>query len=269
VTNVASLVARFLFEPLEDQCFSIFSRMNVDASDSTLEPSVRNSASAKAKKTLTLALKVVATVAVPLALIGPHYSHTFFRLLYGSLWADETSAPLLLSLYFVYLLFMAINGVLEAFFNAVATGLQLQTYGQVSALLSAFYIVLASVLTLVSGPAGLIVANCANMSVRILYCAQKALGAQILTIHSPTQPQQLLIGQSLPRKETILSASIGSLLCLLSRRVLIGRPSFAGFGLVLHVSAGALALATFLITIWRFDRPFVRDIRNVTRGKIS
>ena len=50
---------------------------------------------------------------------GPAYTYMLLRLLYGLRWS-ETEAPRALATYCVYILLLAVNGILEAFVHAVA-----------------------------------------------------------------------------------------------------------------------------------------------------
>ena len=50
---------------------------------------------------------------------GPAYTYLLLRLLYGLRWS-ETEAPRALATYCVYILLLAVNGILEAFVHAVA-----------------------------------------------------------------------------------------------------------------------------------------------------
>ena len=50
---------------------------------------------------------------------GPPYTYMLLRLVYGQRWS-ETEAPRALAVYCLYILLMAVNGILEAFVHAVA-----------------------------------------------------------------------------------------------------------------------------------------------------
>lgn len=50
---------------------------------------------------------------------GPAYTYMLLRLVYGQRWS-ETEAPRALAAYCLYILLLAVNGILEAFVHAVA-----------------------------------------------------------------------------------------------------------------------------------------------------
>ncbi len=50
---------------------------------------------------------------------GPTYTYMLLRLVYGQRWS-ETEAPRALAVYCLYILLLAVNGILEAFVHAVA-----------------------------------------------------------------------------------------------------------------------------------------------------
>ena len=51
--------------------------------------------------------------------LGPAYTYMLLRLVYGPRWS-ETEAPRALAVYCLYILLLAVNGILEAFVHAVA-----------------------------------------------------------------------------------------------------------------------------------------------------
>lgn len=52
-------------------------------------------------------------------MFGPPYSYVLLRVVYGQRWS-ETDAPRALAVYCLYILLLAVNGILEAFVHAVA-----------------------------------------------------------------------------------------------------------------------------------------------------
>jgi oligosaccharide translocation protein RFT1 len=120
---------------------------------------------------LCVLLHVVTLVGLTLLCFGPAYSFVFLDLLYGSRWSNaDTGAPAMLSFYCVYILFMALNGVSEAFVSATISTRQLRHYNLWLVACSAAYVAACAAL-LRFGTAGLIAANCANMALRIAYSA--------------------------------------------------------------------------------------------------
>ncbi|GAB0490258.1 hypothetical protein MMPV_001490 [Pyropia vietnamensis] len=218
--NVAALAARFLFQPLEEACFSVFSRLDrergaaavvaagptdqreevaavcapasgdacVAATRSTdaaadvdvlqdsiscgVQPAVRiplsSTGASATTAALTLSLHFALLTGLTLAVIGPAYAHPFIRLVYGAGWA-ATPAAHLLSLSFVYSVFLAANGVTEAYVMATAAPAALSTHAAFGAGVSAAYVVAAAAGARRWGAGGVVAANCANMAARTAY----------------------------------------------------------------------------------------------------
>ena len=92
------------------------------------------------------------------------------HILYGSTWSS-TSAPRTLSFYSVYVLFMAVNGICEAFVQGTSSERGLSAYNLWMILFSVLYMGALMVLLPWYGAIGLVLANIFKMSCRILVCA--------------------------------------------------------------------------------------------------
>uniref|UniRef100_A0A453BIT5 Protein RFT1 homolog n=1 Tax=Aegilops tauschii subsp. strangulata TaxID=200361 RepID=A0A453BIT5_AEGTS len=101
---------------------------------------------------------------------GPSYSYTLLNLLYGGRYSDG-EATAVLRYYCVYIIFLAMNGMSEAFLHSVANEKQLKQSNDILLLFSAIYIVLNVTFIKSAGAIGLIAANSVNMLLRISYSA--------------------------------------------------------------------------------------------------
>ncbi len=121
-------------------------------------------------KMLELLLKFCITLGSIFVFFGPAYTHTLLLLLYGDKWTS-TEAPLVLSAYCFYVLFMAVNGVTEAFVHAASDRSQLDRFNYWMPLFSGGYLIVAYLCLSVFhfGTVSLVVANCLNMALRITY----------------------------------------------------------------------------------------------------
>jgi len=264
-SNLASLVARFFFEPVEEQCFAAFSRLNVVADHGN--PPNRSKA-LLVERTLGVALKTVSIVALTLALIGPSFSTLFIRILYGTKWAFETRAPEALSAYFVYLVFMALNGVSEAFLNATATSRHLQRYSLYTSILSVAYLAGSFVLAGKLGSVGLVLANCINMAARFLYCCWYIS----VVLHS-----RLWLNRVLLRSRSIAALVIASALSGISSLRFTSVTStleWEAHGLThvfrpisIHICAGAASVALVVGTLYTSEADFLNDLRHLYKTK--
>merc|ERR1712150_285129 len=105
VSNLGSIVARLLFQPLEEMALALFGRLQAKATTST-------TAEQKAApcRAFSVLFRLLVLLGLVFACFGPAYSHTLLHLLYGPSWS-ETGAPRVLAWYCTYILLMAVNGV--------------------------------------------------------------------------------------------------------------------------------------------------------------
>ena len=119
--------------------------------------------------TLRSWLLLLGLIGLTFAVFGPAFSHLALHLLYGSTWS-ATQAPLALSFFSVYVLFMAVNGICEAFVQGTSTERGLSTYNIWMILFSVLYMGAVMVLLPRYGSIGLVLANIFKMACRILVC---------------------------------------------------------------------------------------------------
>jgi oligosaccharide translocation protein RFT1 len=92
----------------------------------------------------------------------------FLLNIYGGSNLSDGSGPTLRHLYCIYLLFLAINGITEAFSQATMSIKQLEYYKNLIAIFAVIYLGIFYILIKLIGVNGLIIANCLNMSARII-----------------------------------------------------------------------------------------------------
>ncbi|CAI4226852.1 unnamed protein product [Auanema sp. JU1783] len=165
VERLASLVARIVLAPLEENCYAEFSnhinkqsavfKQNTDAHDSL------------AKKFGTI-LHITLVIGLVVSVFGVPYSKLAVWLYGGSLLADNGGA-VLLSLYCFYILIIAINGITECFAMASMNNSQVVSHGGFLFLSATAHIGLNVILCYKFHAAGFILANSVNMIIRICY----------------------------------------------------------------------------------------------------
>ncbi len=146
VSHLGSLAARILFQPIEEVGFTTWSKLvgkNEEKGNSTDQ---KESIALSFGMLITL-LKFMIYIGLVFVCFGPNYSYTLLEILYSSKWSS-TSAPHVLSVYCLYVLFMAVNGITEAFVHAVSSKEQMKKYnfwmiGFSAAYLLAAYIMLS------------------------------------------------------------------------------------------------------------------------------
>ncbi|KAH7629548.1 Rft protein-domain-containing protein [Sordaria sp. MPI-SDFR-AT-0083] len=207
--NYGGLLARLVFQPVEESSRTYFSRLLADSSSAdgssptTSSPStsspkastspttpssstksstkkISQSALSQASTSLLTLLRSYILLSLPLLVFGPPASSPLLTLVAGRRWSVPStssstttdSAPATLALYMYYIPLLALNGILEAFVSSVAS--EKQVHRQ-SLFMTGFSVVFAGTgyLTLKVwglGARGLVVANAVNMGLRILWC---------------------------------------------------------------------------------------------------
>lgn len=156
-SNYGSLVARILFQPVEETARIVFSSelVALDA-DSTEQDVAKAGVPAQTLDRVSSMLSALFRMHMLLACLmttfGAPLSTAFLYIMAGPRWALETSAPAILSAYTFYLPVMGINGIVEGFLQSVASQKQVKKYNGVLLAASAGFIaVLAAINTLVAG----------------------------------------------------------------------------------------------------------------------
>ena len=172
-SNYGSLLARVLFQPLEESSRALFARL-IPASSDPADDQGKSSGAADGTKQATSYLSRLLHAYLILGILvfslGPPLSRPALALVAGSRWS-ETEAPLVLASYCYYIPLLALNGVLEAFVAAVATPAQLRTQ---SLWMVVFSLLFASSGFVVlgqwdMGARGLVLANAVTMAGRIAW----------------------------------------------------------------------------------------------------
>ncbi|KAI8938662.1 hypothetical protein NX059_004531 [Plenodomus lindquistii] len=182
-SNYGGLIARMLFQPIEESSRNMFAKLCADAEASppTTTQATKPASSKKqeqdqnqnltqASKVLTTILHLYAIISLFATVLGPPLAPPLLSLVAGSKWS-KTSASSVLATYCYYIPFLAMNGVTEAFVAAVATNKQL--YIQ-SLSMGVFFVVFAAsawvfIAKLEMGGRGVVAANTVNMGLRAVW----------------------------------------------------------------------------------------------------
>ncbi|KAG2730993.1 hypothetical protein G9P44_006142 [Scheffersomyces stipitis] len=166
ITNYGSLIARLLFQPIEESMRLLFTRTlsSSSPSESALKDSYR---------TLSLLSIFYFNLSLMIMLAGFTNSSFLLKLIFGwsSKWKD-TSIFEVFPQYTIYIPFLAFNGILEAFFSSIASNKDIRNFSIYMTISTAIFLV-SSYIFIVHGGlglTGLILANIVNMSLRISYC---------------------------------------------------------------------------------------------------
>ncbi|KAK3316902.1 Rft protein-domain-containing protein [Apodospora peruviana] len=171
--NYGGLVARLVFQPIEESSRTYFSKLLAPPSSSSTSSSSHHtkSATGKASSNLSSILKIYLLLSLIIVTLGPTASPLLLSLVAGSRWASSGAADTL-AIYTLYIPLLAINGIAEAFVASVAT--ETEVHAQ-SAWMTAFSLIFGlsgfvflRILNL--GAIGLVLANGINMLCRIVWC---------------------------------------------------------------------------------------------------
>jgi len=171
--NYGSLVARIVFQPVEEMCRLYFSKLLSETNTSKAKAQ-RESDSANASSALMTLISVQLAFSALVLVFGHSYLPIALHVLLPPRYL-VTSAPQVLSAWVWYIPFLAINGGLEAFISSVMTPSQVRSQSRWMIAFSVVYI--SSAMTLYSlgfGDIALVYANIINLSARIVYALEFA-----------------------------------------------------------------------------------------------
>ncbi|KAI9227118.1 MAG: Rft protein-domain-containing protein [Piptocephalis tieghemiana] len=259
VGNYGSLLARLVFQPLEETSKALFARLfstegpsgpsegkgKVDSG--SIDPSTKENTSSQTLAAQTLALFIHLHLLLGLFLIflAPAYTHLLIRLLGGEKWV-LSGAPSLLALYCAYIPFMGVNGVLEAFFQAVASPSELKRYNGAMVGFSILYGLagLGCIQGLGMGAYGLVLANMLSMSCRIYYCLSYSQ-----SFLSQEKSDTLRTIHLLPHRVLVCASILGSGVLLASWKYLYLQGHATTYQMVGHVGIGGLVGLILLLIL--------------------
>jgi oligosaccharide translocation protein RFT1 len=153
ISNLGSVIVRYLFSPLNEIIYNYFSRG--DAKESVLA--------------LVTFIKFILVFSIMVISFGYNYSEIFLIFLYGEKWVTEESIAAMRT-YMALIIFLGFNGVIEAFLFARGKE-SITKYNYLSIATTAIYLAATiGFLQMGLGAAGLFLGNIVNMSLRIIVC---------------------------------------------------------------------------------------------------
>jgi len=201
------------------------------------------------------------TLYILLILLYPyHHSRVLIYVLYGVRWS-ETNAPTVLSVFCIYVWFMAINGVCEAFFFATISNRRISEYNTWLFMFSIAYVCISWFLV-VYGTLGLVIANMLIMCLRITYC--------LIYIHqffregtqfSREKGTTFSLFSCFPSPMVLLICTTSAIVTLLSYQTLDIGSCHGLRCFVMHILVGCVCLLFTLITIGYYEHSLFQYIR--------
>ncbi|KAI2609209.1 Rft-1-domain-containing protein [Hypoxylon sp. NC1633] len=163
--NYGSLLARLVFQPVEESSRNYFSKLLSSAKGSPQKQAV-----VKAHSDLQALFKFYLLLSVVVVAVGPYAAPLLVQIIAGDKWS-ASGAGAVLARYCMYIPFLAINGVAEAFVSSVATESEVHRQSLWMGVFSLAFGVagFVSLRVLDLGAAGLVYANGINMLCRIVW----------------------------------------------------------------------------------------------------
>ncbi|XP_042217702.1 protein RFT1 homolog isoform X2 [Homarus americanus] len=165
VNNLGSLAARLVFRSIETAAYKYFAQMVYRGKPINEEDQERI---AEVVRFLTSLIRTLLLISIFILTFGWSYSSLLLEL-YGGRQLSEGGGTLLMRAQCFYVIFLAMNGITEAYTFAAMDDIQLSRYNHFLVLFSAAYIGTAVIFTQIFGPLGFVLANCINMGLRITY----------------------------------------------------------------------------------------------------
>ncbi|KAH7905716.1 Rft protein-domain-containing protein [Hygrophoropsis aurantiaca] len=258
--NYGSLVARIIFQPVEETCRVFFSKTlsstktSLDGSSSKPQSELDSTAIRQASTALITLLSVQLVFSLLVVVFGSLYLPIFLHIFLPQRYLS-TSAPHVLQVWVWYIPFLAINGGLEAFFSSVANPEDLSRQSRWMVAFSIIYIVSAMTFyNLHLGDTSLVYANIINLVARICYTSQfisaylkRHRGARELTWWTAMPRWQFILMSMISLSAIVYNArraGVEEIVALNGQRALLN-PT-----VVLHVSLGIGLGILCLVTWW-------------------
>jgi oligosaccharide translocation protein RFT1 len=164
-SNYGGLLARILFQPIEESSRTIFSSLLGGKGAKGSESNIRT-----AKVHLLNVLRGYMMISVLIIPLGPALAPKALHILGGRRWTVP-EVDSLLALYCYYIPFLAFNGIGEAFVSSAASPAELRNQAAWMGLFSACFALAAYIFLAIGGLGahGLVYANVVNMFVRIVW----------------------------------------------------------------------------------------------------
>ncbi|ETS74957.1 hypothetical protein PFICI_13441 [Pestalotiopsis fici W106-1] len=175
--NYGSLLARLLFQPVEESSRNYFSKLlstrTEDAKEKSASDEPVKANVTQARADLQSLFKSYILLSILVVSLGPFGAPLLVQIIAGKAWA-ESGAGDVLAQYCLYIPLLAMNGISEAFVSSVATKSEVHRQsvwmGAFSVMFGVAGFVFMRLLNL--GAVGLVYANAINMLCRILWSSR-------------------------------------------------------------------------------------------------
>ena len=159
VENLGGIVVRIIFRPVEEMCALLFSQSIHGVSGK----------STQVFQSVCLYTKLMLSIGLFGVCFGSPVCNIIIAVLYGEKWYFSDAGNTLAA-HTLYLVFLAVNGVTEAFTFSTMTASQIQVYNLLLFVFSGIFVSCSMyALRANMGASGLVFSSCLSMSLRIAY----------------------------------------------------------------------------------------------------
>ncbi|KAI0108021.1 Rft-1-domain-containing protein [Daldinia grandis] len=255
--NYGGLLARLVFQPIEESSRNYFSKLLSSAKSSPGKQAI-----AKARSDLQALLKFYVLLSTVVVTVGPYAAPLLVQIVAGTKWS-ASGAGAVLARYCLYIPLLAVNGVAEAFVSSIATESEVHRQSLwMGAFSVAFGIAgFVSLRVLDLGAAGLVYANSINMLCRIVW------SGTFITRYFRANETDFSWNSILPSNLAVTTVASATFWASLTRAgISIGTTSP-------HVFVDLITVATravpFVIIIAYTERKYLLDCYSSIRGRGS
>jgi hypothetical protein len=264
-SNYGGLIARMLFQPIEESSRNLFAKLCADSAPVTTSttPSslqTQKESLSQASKILTMILRLYSIISLFAITIGPPLAPLALSIVAGKKWS-ATSASTVLQTYCYYIPFLALNGVTEAFVAAVASTSDL--HKQSLSMASFFLLFAASAWFFISqlqwGGSGVVAANTVNMGLRIVF------NVLYIKRYFRDRGVKWSVGEVLPNASKMAAVPfMGFVLKTRTVEKVLGR-----YGIMGELGGIAVVGVVIAATVLFFELPFLKECYYMLRPKRS
>ena len=261
INNLGSLIARFIFLPIEDGSYIFFTN---SLKRGTLYKDQIKAATddKKAKNYFEFFLKLVSLIGILVLFFGQSYSKLLLQLYGGDKLGKDEVCVNMLRFHCIYVYLIALNGVTESFFNATMSDEQLEKHNYRLVLFSVCFLFFTFGSVKLVGIYGFLLGNCLNMTVRIAYSSLyiRSFFIDFNYDNNETHTNQMYnISKGLLPNPSVLAVLVASLMVTKA-----SESYFQAFQLI-HFSLGAFLFLLTVSVIYFKEKKFISYAFNLVR----
>jgi oligosaccharide translocation protein RFT1 len=275
INNLGSLIARFLFLPIEDASYILFKnsfKRGLTYHDQFKETADKQIELNNAKLFFEYLLKFVSFIGLFVFIYGQAYSKLALYIYGGEKLSESIVTVNMLRFYCLYVFFISVNGITESLLNSTMSDIQLNRHNFRLVLFSGLYLLFALIFVKYFHIYGFILANCFNMLLRIVYNF-KYIQALFygFTVNDDFEEDKFVKGREYRVLKNVFSRSIilNFLFCIAFTVTKISE-IYVGSNLF-HVLIGFIMVLVNLFFVYKFEKNFVlfifRNLKSFGRNK--